>query len=357
MRYITDDVRIDKLKPLIPPAILMEELPVSERASTIIALARQAIARILRGEDDRLVVVVGPCSIHDLGAGEEYAARLKALADELRNELYVVMRVYFEKPRTVAGWKGLINDPHLDGSFAINEGLRKGRRLLCDLADLGMPAGCEFLDPITPQFLADLVSWGAIGARTTESQVHRELASGLSVPVGFKNGTDGNLQIALDAIRAAANPHHFLSVTKEGLAAIVATKGNPDCHIILRGAHAGPNYSAEHVARAGEALVKAGLPARLMIDCSHGNSSKDYRRQPEVAADIARQLGDGNGSIFGVMMESHLVGGKQELKPGCALAYGQSITDACLGWDETVPVMRGLAEAVKAKRKRKSASA
>jgi 3-deoxy-7-phosphoheptulonate synthase len=353
MRYITDDIRIDRLKPLLPPAILMEELPVSERASTIVALARQAISRILRGEDDRLVLVVGPCSIHDLGAAEEYAARLKAISEELRHELYIVMRVYFEKPRTIAGWKGLINDPHLDGTFSINEGLRKGRRLLCDLAELGVPAGCEFLDPITPQFFADLVSWGAIGARTTESQVHRELASGLSVPVGFKNGTDGNLQIAIDAIRAASNPHHFLSVTKEGLAAIVSTRGNPDCHAILRGAHAGPNYSAQHVAKAGQALIEAGLPARLMIDCSHGNSSKDYRRQPDVAADIGAQLAAGNGSIFGVMMESHLVGGRQDLSPGCLLTYGQSITDACLGWEETVPVLRALATAVKARRARK----
>jgi 3-deoxy-7-phosphoheptulonate synthase len=353
MRYITDDIRIDRLKPLLPPAILMEELPVSERASTIVALARQAISRILRGEDDRLLLVVGPCSIHDLGAAEEYAARLKELSEELRHELYVVMRVYFEKPRTIAGWKGLINDPHLDGTFSINEGLRKGRRLLCDLAELGMPAGCEFLDPITPQFFADLVSWGAIGARTTESQVHRELASGLSVPVGFKNGTDGNLQIAIDAIRAASNPHHFLSVTKEGLAAIVATKGNPDCHAILRGAHSGPNYSAEHVANAGRALIENGLPARIMIDCSHGNSSKDYRRQPEVVADIGAQLAAGNGTIFGVMMESHLVSGRQDLGPNCTLTYGQSITDACLGWSETVPVLHALAAAVKARRARK----
>jgi 3-deoxy-7-phosphoheptulonate synthase len=350
MRYLTDDLRIDKLRPLLPPAILMEELPVSERASTIVALARQAVSRILRGEDDRLVVVVGPCSIHDLGAAEDYAVRLKALAEEVRNELYVVMRVYFEKPRTTTGWKGLINDPRLDGTFSINEGLRKGRRLLCDLAEMGMPAGCEFLDPISPQFFADLVSWGAIGARTTESQVHRELASGLSVPVGFKNGTDGNLQIAVDAIRAAGNPHHFLSVSKDGLAAIVSTKGNPDCHVILRGSSSGPNYALEHVTRAAETLIKAGLPARLMVDCSHGNSSKDYRRQPEVAADVARQLVGGSGTIFGVMMESHLVAGRQDLKPGCTLTYGQSITDACLGWDETVPVLHQLAGAVRARR-------
>ena len=354
MRYQTDDVRIEKLKPLLPPAILMDELPLSERASTIVAMARQTIGRILRGEDDRLAVVVGPCSIHDLDAGEEYAHKLKGLAEELRGELYLVMRVYFEKPRTTVGWKGLINDPHLDGSFSINEGLRKGRRLLCDLAEEGVPAGCEFLDPITPQFFADLVSWGAIGARTTESQVHRELASGLSVPVGFKNGTDGNLQIAFDAIRAAANPHHFLSVTKEGLAAIVSTRGNPECHVILRGANSGPNYSAEHVARTADSLIKAGLPARVMVDCSHGNSSKDYRKQPEVAADIAQQVANGSGTIFGLMMESHLVGGRQDLKPGCPLVYGQSITDACLGWDETVPVLRNLAAAVKARRVRKA---
>ena len=353
MRYQTDDVRIEKLKPLLPPAILMEELPVSERASTIVALARQAVTRILRGEDDRLVVIMGPCSVHDLEAAEEYAAKLKVLAQEVDKDLYIVMRVYFEKPRTTVGWKGLINDPHLDGSFSINEGLRKGRRLLRDLAELGVPCGCEFLDPISPQFFADLVSWGAIGARTTESQVHRELASGLSVPVGFKNGTDGNLQIAFDAIRAAANAHHFLSVTKEGLAAIVATKGNPDCHVILRGANSGPNYGAEHVTKAVDALVRHGLPARVMVDCSHGNSSKDYKRQPEVAADLAKQIAGGSAAIFGLMLESHLVGGRQDLKPGCPLTYGQSITDACRGWDETVPVVHKLAEAVRHRRARR----
>jgi 3-deoxy-7-phosphoheptulonate synthase len=351
MRYQTDDVRIDKLKPLLPPAILMEELPVSERASTIVALARQAVSRILRGEDDRLVVVVGPCSVHDLDAAEEYAQKLKKLADSVDKDLYLVMRVYFEKPRTTVGWKGLINDPHLDGSFAINEGLRKGRRLLRDLAEMGLPCGCEFLDPISPQFFADLVSWGAIGARTTESQVHRELASGLSVPVGFKNGTDGNLQIAIDAIRAAANAHHFLSVTKEGLAAIVATRGNPDCHVILRGANHGPNYNAESVSSASEKLIAHGLPARIMIDCSHGNSSKDYRKQPQVADNIVQQIEQGNATIFGLMMESHLVGGRQDLKPNCTLTYGQSITDACLGWDETVPVIHRLAEAVRKRRR------
>jgi 3-deoxy-7-phosphoheptulonate synthase len=356
MRYTTDDVRIDRLRPLLPPAILMEELPLTDQASTTVALARQRLTRILRGEDDRLVAVVGPCSIHDIAAAEDYARRLKPLADELAGELCVVMRVYFEKPRTTVGWKGLINDPHLDGTFAINEGLRLGRRLLRDLAELGLPAGCEFLDTISPQFFADLVSWGAIGARTTESQGHRELASGLSVPVGFKNGTDGNLQIAIDAVRAAAHPHHFLSVTKEGLAAIVATRGNPDCHVILRGANGGTNYSAEHVGHAADTLAKAALPARLMIDCSHGNSSKDHLRQPQVAQDIAAQITKGSRAIFGVMMESHLVGGRQNLKPGTPLTYGQSITDACIGWDDTVPVLHRLAEAVRARRSAGAAS-
>ncbi len=351
MRYQTDDVRIEKLRPLLPPAILMEELPLSDQASATVALARQAVAAVVRGDDDRLVVVVGPCSIHDLGAAEDYARRLRDQAARLAADLCVVMRVYFEKPRTTVGWKGLINDPHLDGSFAINDGLRLGRRLLRDLAELGVPAGCEFLDPITPQFFADLVSWGAIGARTTESQVHRELASGLSVPVGFKNGTDGNLQIAVDAIRAAAHPHHFLSVTKEGLAAIVATRGNPDCHVILRGANGAANHDADSITRAAAALAKAGLPQRLMVDCSHGNSAKDYRRQPLVAADLAAQISAGSRVITGVMLESHLVAGRQDLTPGSTLTYGQSITDACLRWDDTIPVLDTLAAAVRARRK------
>ncbi|MBA2482656.1 MAG: 3-deoxy-7-phosphoheptulonate synthase [Planctomycetes bacterium] len=351
MRYITDDVRIDRLRPLLPPSILMEELPLSDQASTTVALARQSIARALKGEDDRLVVVVGPCSIHDVAAAHDYARRLKAVASELAADLIVVMRVYFEKPRTTVGWKGLINDPHFDGTFAINEGLRLGRRLLRDLAEFGMPAGCEFLDPILPQFLADLVSWGAIGARTTESQVHRELSSGLSVPVGFKNGTDGNLQIAIDAVRAASHPHHFLSVTKEGLAAIVATRGNPDCHVILRGASGGPNYAAVHVQKATEALAHAVLRPRVMIDCSHGNSAKDHHRQAAVADDIGAQLAAGSRAIFGLMMESNLVGGRQNYKPGVSLTYGQSITDACLGWDDTVPVLHRLAASVRERRK------
>ncbi|HZL20768.1 MAG TPA: 3-deoxy-7-phosphoheptulonate synthase [Polyangia bacterium] len=351
MLHATDDLRIERIRPLIPPEILMENLPLSERASATVAESREAATRILRQKDDRLVVVVGPCSIHDVAAAREYARGLRALADELRDALLVVMRVYFEKPRTTVGWKGLINDPYLDGTFKVNEGLALARGLLLDLAEMGMPAGCEFLDMITPQYIADLVSWGAIGARTTESQVHRELTSGLSMPVGFKNGTDGNTQIAIDAIQAASHPHHFLSVTKQGLSAIVATRGNPDCHLILRGANSVPNYDAESVGRAVGALEKAKLPGRLMIDCSHGNSRKDPLRQPTVAHDLAGQLRGGDRAIAGVMLESHLVAGRQEPAAGGALTYGQSITDACLGWTETVPVLRELAGAVRARRK------
>ena len=352
MLRATDDLRIEQIRPLIPPAILMENLPLSEQASTTVAESREAVARILRQQDDRLVVVVGPCSIHDVAAAREYARGLRALAAELADALFVVMRVYFEKPRTTVGWKGLINDPHLDGTFKVNEGLGLARSLLLDLAEMGLPAGCEFLDTITPQYIADLVSWGAIGARTTESQVHRELASGLSVPVGFKNGTDGNVQIAIDAIQAARHPHQFLSVTKQGLSAIVATRGNPDCHLILRGGSGQPNYEAASVARAVEALEKAKLPPRLMVDCSHGNSRKDPARQPEVARDIAGQLRAGGRSVAGVMIESHLVGGRQDRVPGRKLTYGQSITDACLAWSDTVPVLRDLAAAVRARRAR-----
>jgi 3-deoxy-7-phosphoheptulonate synthase len=275
MLYATDDLRIETLRPLLPPAILMEEIPISEFASATVAKSREAVGRILAGEDDRLLVVVGPCSIHDPEAALEYAGRLKQESDRFREDLFVVMRVYFEKPRTTVGWKGLINDPDLDGSFAINKGLRLARRLLLDLAELGLPSGSEFLDPITPQFIADLVSWGAIGARTSESQVHRELASGLSMPVGFKNGTDGTVQIAIDAIRSSAHPHHFLSVTKQGGAAIVATRGNLECHVILRGGTSGPNYAAPQVEEVARALEEAGLPGRVMVDCSHANSGKD----------------------------------------------------------------------------------
>ncbi len=346
----TRDLHIESIRPLLPPAILLEELPLSEQASMTVSRAREEIVRILDGPDDRLLVVVGPCSIHDPVAGLDYGRRLKALADELSQDLRIVMRVYFEKPRTTIGWKGLINDPHLDGSFKINEGLGLARRLLLGLAELGLPAGCEFLDPITPQFTSDLVSWGAIGARTTESQVHRELASGLSMPVGFKNGTDGGVQIAIDAIRSSAHPHRFLGVTEQGLCAIVATRGNPDCHVILRGGQSGPNYDSLSVQKTVAALSDARLNPRLMIDTSHGNSEKDYRRQPLVARDITAQLAQGEPGIFGIMMESFLADGRQDLLKPSALVYGQSITDACMGWEMTVPVLRELAEAVRARR-------
>jgi 3-deoxy-7-phosphoheptulonate synthase len=305
----------------------------------------------MRAEDPRPVVIVGPCSIHDPKAAYEYATRLAELNRDVRDRLLIVMRVYFEKPRTTVGWKGLINDPHLDGSFVINEGLRRARRVLLDLAELGLPAGCEFLDPISPQFTSDLVSWGAIGARTTESQVHRELASGLSMPVGFKNGTDGGVQIAIDAVRAATHPHQFLGVTEQGLCAIVATRGNPDCHIILRGGASGPNYDANSVQKTAAALIDAGLAPRLMVDTSHGNSDKDYRRQPVAAHDLAEQVAHGENAIFGVMMESFLVDGRQDLKNPAALRYGQSVTDACMGWEMTLPVLADLARAVRARRK------
>ena len=355
MLHTTDDLRIANLNPLIPPAILMEELPVEAAAALTVSESRHQIRQILEGDDDRLAVVVGPCSIHDTEAAAEYAQRLKKQAADLNSALLVIMRVYFEKPRTTVGWKGLINDPHLDDRFAINEGLRSGRRLLLDLANEGMPAGCEFLDTIMPQFLADLVSWGAIGARTTESQVHRELASGLSMPVGFKNGTDGNTQIALDAIRAAKNPHHFLSVTKQGISAIVATTGNDCCHVILRGSTKGSNYDKQNVDTLANTLRGGGLPFRLMMDCSHGNSEKDATRQPLVAAEIASQISAGSDSIFGIMLESHLVEGRQDLVDGKALVYGQSITDACISWETTERVLTDLAEAVEQRRATKHA--
>ena len=346
----TRDLRVENIRPLLPPAILVEELPVSEAASQTVSRGREEVAKILWGEDDRLIVIVGPCSIHDPKAGMDYARRLRALADETAADLRLVMRVYFEKPRTTVGWKGLINDPRLDNSFAINEGLRLGRRFLLDLAELGMPAGCEFLDPITPQFISDLVTWGAIGARTTESQVHRELASACSMPVGFKNGTDGGVQIAIDALRAAAHPHRFLGVTEQGLAGIVATRGNPDCHVILRGGATGPNYDATSVQKTLAALRDAGVPARVMIDASHGNSEKDYKRQAGVVRDVAAQLAQGELGIAGMMMESFLVDGRQDLGDATRLVYGQSITDACMGWDVTVPVLHDLAAAVRSRR-------
>ena len=348
----TDDLRIAALRPLIPPAILMEELPLTEAASNTIANARNEIRDTVFGKDDRLVVVVGPCSIHDPEAAMEYAARLQERSEELKRALIVVMRVYFEKPRTTVGWKGLINDPRLDGSFVINDGLRLGRRLLVDLANMGLPAGCEFLDTIMPQFLADLVSWGAIGARTTESQVHRELASGLSMPVGFKNGTDGNVQIALDAIEAARHPHQFLSVTKQGISAIVETKGNDCGHVILRGSNLGGNYDRKSIGKVAAALGGAGLRPRLMVDCSHGNSEKDHTLQPAVARSVAAQVAEGADDIFGVMMESHLVEGRQDLVGGEAPTYGQSITDACISWETTTAILSELAESVEEKRLR-----
>jgi len=346
----TRDLRIESIQPLMPPTTLIEEMPLSEPGSLMVTRARAEVSHILSGRSDRLLVVVGPCSVHDPAAAHDYAVRLRKLADELGPDLCIVMRVYFEKPRTTVGWKGLINDPHLDGSFAINVGLRRGRRFLLDLVEIGLPAGCEFLDPISPQFITDLVTWGAIGARTTESQVHRELASGLSMPVGFKNGTDGGVQIAIDAVRAAAHPHSFLGVTEQGLAGIVSTRGNSDCHVILRGGQSGPNYDAASVGKALAALHAAGVPPRLMIDTSHGNSEKDYRRQPRVAQEIAAQIGQGERGIIGVLMESFLVEGRQDLTNPARLVYGQSITDACLSWEMTVPVLQELAAAVRARR-------
>ena len=347
----TDDVRIDDIRPLIPPAILMEEIHPGEEAIARVADGRRQIGDILHGKDDRLVVVVGPCSIHDPKAALDYAKRLKALRDELADDLFIVMRTYFEKPRTTVGWKGLINDPNLDGSFDINHGLRVARGLLSALVEMDLPAGTEFLDPISPQFVADLVSWGAIGARTTESQVHRELASGLSMPVGFKNGTRGTIIIAVEAVRAARHPHHFLSVTKQGLTAIVATKGNLDCHVILRGGTGNPNYSAKSVQETVEMLASAGLDGRVMVDCSHANSSKDHEKQAGVAAVIGQQVAEGSTDVFGVMLESFLVGGRQDNGSNAELTYGQSITDACMSWEATVPVIEGLADSVRARRK------
>jgi 3-deoxy-7-phosphoheptulonate synthase len=350
MHFQTDDVRIAELRPLIPPAILMEELPLGDEASATVARIRDEVSGVVSGRDDRLLVVVGPCSIHDPEAGLDYAKHLRKPAAEFQEDLLVIMRVYFEKPRTIVGWKGLINDPHLDDSFVINEGLRVARRFLLDVNELGLPAGSEFLDPISPQFYADLVAWGAIGARTSESQVHRELASGLSMPVGFKNGTDGGVQLAIDAIRSSAHPHHFLSVSKQGVAAIVSTRGNDDCHVILRGGTSGPNYSAACISEVCDLLASAGLRRTTMIDCSHANSGKDHTRQPKVARDVAAQVAGGSREISGVMIESFLVDGNQDHTRGGELVYGQSITDKCLGWERTRPVLEELAEAVRKRR-------
>ena len=349
MRTTTDDLRIGGIQELSPPARLLAEIRCTEPIAAVVAAARAAVHAILAGRDDRLVVLIGPCSIHDPAAALDYAARLAAERERHKADLELVMRVYFEKPRTTVGWKGLINDPGLDGTFRINEGLRVARRLLAEIAAIGLPAGTEFLDMIMPQYLADLVAWGAIGARTTESQVHRELASGLSCPVGFKNGTDGNVRIAAEAIRAAREPHHFLSVTKDGHTAIVSTIGNDDCHIILRGGRA-PNYDAASVAAACAELVRQELPERLMIDASHGNSAKQPERQLDVVESVAAQIEAGERRIVGVMVESQLVAGRQDHVPGRPLVYGQSITDGCLGWDDSVRLLDRLATAVRGRR-------
>ncbi|MBL8474033.1 MAG: 3-deoxy-7-phosphoheptulonate synthase AroG [Rhodocyclaceae bacterium] len=349
LKLVIDDVRIKEIKELSPPAHVLREFPPSDLSATITYQARQDIHRILHGADDRLLAVVGPCSIHDPDSALEYARRLRAERERLAADLVVVMRVYFEKPRTTVGWKGLINDPYLDNSYKINDGLRLARRVLSDINELGLPAGTEFLDMITPQYYADLISWGAIGARTTESQVHRELASGLSCPVGFKNGTDGNVRIAIDAIKAAASPHHFLSVTKAGHSAIVNTLGNEDCHVILRGGKQ-PNFDAASVDAVCRELAAAGVAGRVMIDFSHANSRKQYKLQIDAAQDVARQLEAGEDRIIGVMVESHLNEGRQDLTPGCELEFGKSITDACIGWDDTVAVLDMLAAGVRQRR-------
>lgn len=350
MPYQTEDTRIQSIREVSTPATVREELPLTEKVAKLVYETRQAVHEVLTGKSDRLVVIAGPCSIHDTSAAMDYAQHIRRLREQLGDELILIMRVYFEKPRTTVGWKGLINDPELDESFQIDKGLRIARRLLLDLAEIGVPAATEYLDIISPQYISDLVSWGAIGARTTESQVHRELASGLSCPVGFKNGTDGSIQIAIDAIRSAARPHHFLSLTKQGRSAIYITTGNPDCHIILRGGKSGPNFDATSVRQAVEGLQKAGLPPRLMIDCSHANSRKQPERQILVAHEVAAQIAGGSEAIMGVMLESHLVAGRQDVEPGKPLTYGQSITDACIGWDDTEGLLVDLAYAVRKRR-------
>jgi 3-deoxy-7-phosphoheptulonate synthase len=347
MFYPTDDLRIKWTKVVLPPVFLEEEMPVTEAASATVHQARNQVREVLAGTNRRLLVVVGPCSIHDVDAAREYAARLRAISDQFSRELIIVMRVYFEKPRTTVGWKGLINDPHLDQSYKINDGLRLARHLLLDLAEMGVPAGTEFLDMITPQYFAGIVSWGAIGARTTESQVHRQLVSGLSCPVGFKNATSGDVQIAIDAVLSAAHPHTFLGHTKHGQSAIFVTTGNPDCHVILRGGSKMVNYTADAVAEAGRRLREAGLRPQVMIDCSHANSNKDHTRQALVCRDIAGQIANGDHGILGVMLESNLIAGAQKLVESKPLVYGQSITDACIGWDETTDLLAELAAAVR----------
>jgi 3-deoxy-7-phosphoheptulonate synthase len=352
----TDDLRIRELKPLVTPAQLIQELPCDEAISEVVTDARRCLHDILHGRDDRLAVVIGPCSIHDPVAALDYAVRLRPLRDRLGDALEIVMRVYFEKPRTTIGWKGLINDPDLDGSYDIDKGLRLSRRLLRDINALGLPAGCEYLDVISPQYISDLVAWGAIGARTTESQVHREMASGLSCPIGFKNGTDGNVKIAVDAVGAASHPHHFLAVTKDGRSAVASTTGNPDGHVILRGGKT-PNYDTASIDAAGAALAKAGLPARLMIDASHANSGKKPENQPKVVDSVAAQIEVGEERIVGVMVESHLVAGRQDLVGGRPLTYGQSITDGCIDWETSVAVLERLARAVQRRRELEASAA
>jgi 3-deoxy-7-phosphoheptulonate synthase len=349
MRHETDDLRIRAMKELIAPQELIRLFPISDESSATVYHARRGICDILRDADDRLLVVVGPCSVHDVAAAREYAQRLRPLRERLADALLIVMRVYFEKPRTTVGWKGLINDPTLDGRFEINDGLKLARSLLVDINSLGVPAGTEFLDLISPQYFADLISWGAIGARTTESQGHRELASGLSCPVGFKNATNGSVRVALDAMHAAAHPHHFLSVTKDGRSAIFATAGNEDTHVILRGGSR-PNYDTESVNMAAEEMEEGGLRPRLMIDFSHANSLKRPQKQLDVGRDVAGQIARGDRRIVGAMIESHLVAGRQDWRADCELTYGQSITDACIGWDDTGPLLEELAAAVRQRR-------
>ena len=343
----TSDLHVVETRPLVAPVILQSDLPLTERATHTVQATRQRIKRILSGEDQRLLVIVGPCSVHDLGAAEEYAGALVQIRERLQAKLEIVMRVYFEKPRTTIGWKGLINDPHLDGSYDINTGLRKARGLLLYLAERGLPAATELLDPVVPQYIADLISWTAIGARTTESQTHREMASGLSMPIGYKNGTDGSVTIAINAMEAASRPHHFLGINRQGHAAIVSTTGNPDGHLVLRGGGSGTNYHPEAIAAAAEALQKADLPHRVMVDCSHGNSNKDYRRQAEVLEAVASQVQQGGTAVMGVMLESHLVAGSQKIPADLSqLTYGQSITDACIDLDTTEAILEKLAAAV-----------
>lgn len=348
----TKDLRIDNIRPLVPPAILLEEFPLPEKGAMLITNARKTIKNILDKKDDRLLVVIGPCSIHDTEAALDYANKLKKLAGKVSKDVFIVMRVYFEKPRSTIGWKGLLNDPFMDNTCAVNQGLRIGRKLLLDITQIGLPIGCEFLDPITPQFFADVVSWSCIGARTTESQVHRNLASGLSMPVGFKNGTRGGIKMAVDAITAASYSHSFLSVTEQGIAAIVTTKGNEDCHIILRGGEDGPNYDEDSINKTIALLSHAKLPGRVMIDTSHGNSNKDYKRQPIVAGAIAEQISQGKKEIIGIISESFLKDGNQKLGRKEDLEYGVSVTDSCMGWEMTIPVVEQLAKAVRERRKK-----